>query len=345
GFYTVSATDNWGCTGYTSYDLNQPGQILVSLSTTPVLCYGSNEGSALAIASSGSAPYSYLWSNDEISNTITDLYSGLYLVTVTDDNNCSVTAEIEVPQPENPLNMTLIINAITCYGENNGSLTSQAYGGTPPYTYFWQYDQFTSTNTNINNLSVGEYSLLVADANNCTIDTTASILEPSAIEANYAYENPSCIGSNNGSIEINVVGGTSPYLFSWNGGMSPINYISGLKQGIYLVTITDANLCLYELNSIALEDVDEDCIKIPNAFTPNGDNINDTWIIENIDMFPNASIYVFNRWGQQLYNAKMLDNPWDGTYNGKFVPTGTYMYVIDLYNGSKAYTGIVSVVY
>ncbi|MDD2634998.1 MAG: gliding motility-associated C-terminal domain-containing protein, partial [Bacteroidales bacterium] len=193
--------------------------------------------------------------------------------------------------------------------------------------------------------SAGEYSLLVTDANACSIDTIANIFEPAMLDATYTYANPSCIGNNDGSIELNVVGGTSPYLFSWNGGESPVNYISGLLQGSYLVTVIDANQCLYELNLISLEDVDKDCIKIPNAFTPNGDGINDTWIIENIDMFPNATIYIFNRWGQQLYNAKGSDHAWDGTYNGKFVPTGPYMYVINLYNGSKAYTGIVSVVY
>ncbi|MDY0140690.1 MAG: gliding motility-associated C-terminal domain-containing protein [Bacteroidales bacterium] len=345
GFYTVSATDNWGCTGYASYDLNEPGQIQVSMSSTSVLCYGSNEGSASAIASSGSVPYSYLWSNNEISNTITGLYSGLYLVTVTDNNNCSVTAQIDVPQPENPLNLTLDINGIACYGENSGLLNTQAFGGTPPYTYFWQYDQFTSTDANLNNLYAGQYRLLVTDANDCIIDTIASIFEPSAIDATYTYTRPTCIGNNNGSIEINVIGGTSPYLFSWNGGASPVNYLDGLTQGTYLVTITDANQCIYELRSVMIEDIDEDCIKIPNAFTPNTDGINDTWIIENIEMFPDAYINVFNRWGQQLFAGRGNSEPWNGTYNGKFVPTGSYIYTVDLYRNGQHYNGIVTVVY
>ncbi|MDD2385542.1 MAG: gliding motility-associated C-terminal domain-containing protein [Bacteroidales bacterium] len=345
GFYTVSATDNWGCTGYASYDLNEPGQIQVSMSSTSVLCYGSNEGSASAIASSGSVPYSYLWSNNEISNTITGLYSGLYLITVTDNNNCSVTAQIDVPQPENPLNLTLDINGIACYGENSGLLNTQAFGGTPPYTYFWQYDQFTSTDANLNNLYAGQYRLLVTDANDCIIDTIASIFEPSAIDATYTYTRPTCIGNNNGSIEINVIGGTSPYLFSWNGGASPVNYLDGLTQGTYLVTITDANQCIYELRSVMIEDIDEDCIKIPNAFTPNTDGINDTWIIENIEMFPDAYINVFNRWGQQLFAGRGNSEPWNGTYNGKFVPTGSYIYTVDLYRNGQHYNGIVTVVY
>jgi gliding motility-associated-like protein len=88
-----------------------------------------------------------------------------------------------------------------------------------------------------------------------------------------------------------------------------------------------------------------DCIKIPNAFTPNSDGVNDTWIIENIDLFPGSYTYVYNRWGQELFMAKPTEDPWDGRFNGKFVPSGTYLYVINLYNGTKPYTGTVTVVY
>jgi gliding motility-associated-like protein len=83
---------------------------------------------------------------------------------------------------------------------------------------------------------------------------------------------------------------------------------------------------------------------IPNAFTPNEDGINDTWIIENIELFPSAYIYVYNRWGQELWVGRPGEN-WNGTYKDKLVPTGPYLYVINLYNGTKPYVGIVTVIY
>jgi len=144
---------------------------------------------------------------------------------------------------------------------------------------------------------------------------------------------------------LEVVGGTEPYIYSWNGGESLVEYINGLIQGLYTVTVTDLNGCLFELEPINLEDIEEDCIRIPNAFTPNSDGVNDTWIIENIDMFPKAYIHVYNRWGQQLFEAKGADDPWDGIYNSKYVPTGSYIYVIDLFDGSKPRTGMVTVVH
>jgi gliding motility-associated-like protein len=112
------------------------------------------------------------------------------------------------------------------------------------------------------------------------------------------------------------------------------------------VLIRDDNGCEYELNDVTLIDAPEECIRIPNAFTPNGDGVNDVWEIENIEMFPNAQISVYNRWGQIIYSANPNSEKWDGTNkNGNHVPTGTYTYVVNLFNNSKPKTGNVSVVY
>ena len=73
---------------------------------------------------------------------------------------------------------------------------------------------------------------------------------------------------------------------------------------------------------------------VPNevfVFTPNGDGVNDTWVIENIWMFPEAYIYIYNRWGQLMYEGRGYDEPWDGSYRGHFVPSGTYLYIVNLY--------------
>ncbi|HRW22210.1 MAG TPA: gliding motility-associated C-terminal domain-containing protein, partial [Bacteroidales bacterium] len=132
--------------------------------------------------------------------------------------------------------------------------------------------------------------------------------------------------------------------YVWSEGTSGIEFIDGLVEGEYLVTVIDANGCEYELDIIQLTDIQEECLKIPNAFTPNADGINDTWILENIHLYPTAYIKVFNRWGQNMYEAKGIDEPWDGNYNGNPVPVGVYLYVIDLFNGDEPYTGTVTIV-
>ncbi|HPG73164.1 MAG TPA: gliding motility-associated C-terminal domain-containing protein, partial [Bacteroidales bacterium] len=124
---------------------------------------------------------------------------------------------------------------------------------------------------------------------------------------------------------------------------SPI--IDSLYQGQYQVHIVDANGCAFEAGAVILSDRNEDCLIIPNAFTPNADGINDTWIIENIGLFPGAVVQVFNRWGQLLYDSSMQDGNWDGFYEGNPVPTGTYLYIIRLYAGGAHYSGTVTVVH
>lgn len=83
---------------------------------------------------------------------------------------------------------------------------------------------------------------------------------------------------------------------------------------------------------------------IPNAFTPNGDGINDTWNIKNIDFYPNCTVMIFNRWGQNVYSSIGYGIPWDGTYHGSALPTATYYYIINLKNGLKALSGFVVIV-
>jgi gliding motility-associated-like protein len=77
----------------------------------------------------------------------------------------------------------------------------------------------------------------------------------------------------------------------------------------------------------------------PNAFSPNGDGNNDRWMIKNIDTYPNATVQVFTRWGQQVFQSRGYQRPWDGTIDGKVLPIGTYYYIIMPGEGRKAVTG------
>jgi len=84
-------------------------------------------------------------------------------------------------------------------------------------------------------------------------------------------------------------------------------------------------------------------ISVPNAFSPNGDGINDTWVITTLSAFPGATVDVFNRYGQPVFHSENLNKAWDGTYNGKPLPVGTYYYIIDLKNNEKKTAGSVTI--
>jgi gliding motility-associated-like protein len=120
---------------------------------------------------------------------------------------------------------------------------------------------------------------------------------------------------------------------------------NNIKDGTYSVVVTDKNGCASSLDIVIGFTGSEQCIEIPTIITPNNDGFNDTWQIKNIDLFPNAEVFVFTRWGKQVFNSKNLSaNPWDGTYGGKLLPTDSYHYVLNLNNGSNPRSGVISII-
>lgn len=343
GTYVVNISDNWGCNGMASVTLVNPQSMQIGATIEPVKCFGQSNGRLNLNVTGGSAPYSYIWSNLYDGPDNTQLPGGDYIVTVIDGNSCSATNTFTVIDPEE-LVLISDVTDVSCFGYADGGISMTANGGVAPY-YFTIIgnDQEYSASSFVG-LPTGYYSLRVQDQNHCIDSIDISVSEPSQIAASFTVQNPSCIGNNDGYIEVYAIGGSAPYLYSWDEGVIDIPIISGLTQGSYNISIVDANDCVHEIEAVALTDMDEDCIRIPNAFSPNSDGVNDTWIIENLEIFSNASVYVFNRWGQLLYTGRPGDE-WDGRFNDRLVPTTSYLYVIDLYNGSESYVGIVTVIF
>ena len=111
---------------------------------------------------------------------------------------------------------------------------------------------------------------------------------------------------------------------------------------IYTLTVQSTGGCV-GVDSVTVE-VSIPNIVIPNTFTPNGDGINDTWNIKNLDSYPNCTVQIFNRWGQNVYTSIGYGLPWDGTYRKAALPTGTYYYIINLKNNSKLLSGYVAII-
>ncbi|MCB9283552.1 MAG: T9SS type A sorting domain-containing protein [Lewinellaceae bacterium] len=217
-----------------------PALMVVISSSTNVSCFGGNNGSATAMASGGTPPYTYQWSNGQSGATASNLSAGFYTVTVTDGVNGTATASITITQPP-ILNAAIISqNNVLCFGGNNGTALANATGGTAPYTYSWSNGQSGPVATN---LGPGSYTVTVTDAHQCTKTAVAIITQPPLLVAQIASQtNVDCFGSNTGSVAINPVGGTGPYNFFWsNNGSGPVQ--TNLFAGTYTVTVTDSHGC------------------------------------------------------------------------------------------------------
>ena len=344
GAYYVTVTDNWGCTANASINLEQFNDLALQMRSTDATCFGVGNASATAVAVRGEPPYTYTWSNNASTETISGITAGRYTVTLTDANMCTVVGTVDIDQPEE-LVLESNVKTISCYGKNDGSIALNATGGVEPYAFTVHLDDVTYSGTYMTGLFPGTYIMDVSDANGCVSSNVIQLVEPEEFTSSYNVTMPSCFGNNDGLIEITATGGTKPYMYGWDSYYSDEPILTGLREGQYTISVVDANKCAYEIASIVLTDMAGACIKIPDVFTPNGDGINDEWIIENLEMFPEATVYVFNRWGQMMYKGTGNDEPWDGQYRGHFVPAGTYLYIVDLYQRTEAYKGTVTVIY
>ncbi len=251
GFYTVTVTDANNCSSVDTVTINSSTIGATILSTTDVSCFGNCDGSAVANATSGTPNYVYIWNpTGQTTSSATNLCAGNYVVTITDANNCSDSATATINEPL-PLTSTMVSNNVSCNGSCDGDALVTVSGGTPPYTYSWNTVPVQTTQS-IANLCPGQYVVTITDANNCTLNDTVTITEPSAIVANESLTNPGC-GLCDGSITLNPTGGTAPYTYLWNtGDVTPV--ISNLCAGTYTVDITDATGCTLN-HMIALSSV------------------------------------------------------------------------------------------
>ena len=216
--------------------------------------------------------------------------------------------------------ITPTITNITCPAGTDGSISVAVSGGTLPYTYNWSPGgQKTQS---ITGLAGGNYSLTLKDNGGQDSIISFTITEPLPISDDTVSKTPFC--TSNGFIALQPSGGTGGYQFLWNTGET-IAGVTNIGEGDYSVVVTDANNCTasFSYSIKALE-----CFVTPRPyFTPNGDGINDTWLINNSQYFSDARLIVFDRWGTKVYEHKGVYEQWDGkSYLGMPVPDAVYYY-------------------
>jgi gliding motility-associated-like protein len=248
GTYTLTVTDDSLCVFDTSIVISQPSAALsfTQKDSTNVNCFGGNDGKIITKVSGGTASYTYTWMpNVSSSDSATNLTAGVYGLTVTDANNCSIATSIEITEPSSALAIDSITKTdVRCNGGNNGSATVFVSGGTTSYTYTWTPN--AGAGSNVSNLTAGGYAILVTDNNGCTVTSSVSISEPSQITSTSTKTDVNCNGASDGTISINTTGGTpsvSGYRYTWNPNVSDSSTAINLSAGNYAITVSDSLLC------------------------------------------------------------------------------------------------------
>jgi len=266
--YTCIITDDYGSFYQVEINVESYPEIFLDTDFSNTICYLSNDGYIDLSVSGGLFPYTFNWSNGAMTEDITQLSNGLYQVTITDSNNCAIEETFFIEEAP-VLTFDTIINPADC-SLNNGSIFLVDFEGENPYLYSWSSGETTDS---ITNKSTGNYSVTITDNIGCIQVYELVIPNTQSATLNSTVENVTCENGSDGSIDINIINGNPPYIYTWNTGDSA-NFIDNLPSGFYAVTVTDDINCIYTasfnlvVTSLIDADttiIDESCIGVQDG--------------------------------------------------------------------------------
>ena len=244
GTYEVRVTDANGCASSFTTELTQAEEeLLIDIEKTDLNCYNSNNGTITVTTSGGVAPYTFSWSDSGTGNYRDGLTIGTYTVTITDSIGCVKVRTVEIENGD-LFNIDPVVTPISCFGADDGSIELNLEGGVSPISFIWSDD--SNAGQSRNNLPPGDYSVLIQDASGCEIQRDFTIIEPEEISIAAVVTNATdCDNPASGSIDLQISGGNSPYIFQWSNG-AVTEDISALIAQTYSVTVTDSKGCISE---------------------------------------------------------------------------------------------------
>ncbi len=285
-------------------------------------------------------------------------FGGLYTLTITDTNGCSNEGSVTVVIRPTPPNPNIIYTQPLCTGDLLELQDTTTYA-VPPVVYYWQQPDGSSDTTTVGqlflpNADAGLYQLTVA-MNGCLSEQPDSVdvqYEPLPVGLNDFFSiqfRDSLVGGDIiGNDAPNGIGYSLTIIDSTNGGVARIDATAGTlnytpRSGFFGVDTLYYALCdaqcpnSCDVVEVLIEVVTEFECYIPQGLSPNGDGINDQLIVRCKNNYPNASLKIFSRWGTLVYEGEPTG--WNGQFDGKDLPDGTYFYILDLNDTTFTGTG------
>ena len=241
------------CIDSSFYSISEPGAITPSVLLDSVTCFGGNDGVLTSFPSGGTGNLSAAWTGPGNFSATTfvcnNLFSGSYSLVLTDSAGCTDTSTYFISEPQQIGVVLDSVNNVSCSGLNNGYLGVTPSGGIDPYTYQWTGVSGSFVTQNILGLESGVYQLRIIDDVGCQLDTSFAVLQPNLLNVVVnSFNDPSCFGGNDGNVDIDVTGGTQPYIYTWTdtatGGFVSLNQdLTSVFSGGYELLVVDTNGC------------------------------------------------------------------------------------------------------
>jgi gliding motility-associated-like protein len=240
GNYSLTLTDANNCQTFWSGNLTEPPAMDLNINAKNVNCTGTVLGSAQAEISGGIAPYEYNWDNGAITPNLSGLATGVYVLTVRDDNLCEVIDSAVIAQNTGVLIDIQITDPISCHQLSDGELQAVASGGVGPYTYAWLDGPPTQSYAG---LGEGTYTVTVNDDDGCTGTQSLFLDDPDPLGILFSVTDALCFGSSDGTVGLGALGGTGTYTYYWNSIPVNGNEVDGLMAGNYSLRVVDTENC------------------------------------------------------------------------------------------------------
>lgn len=326
GTYSVLVTDNNGCqaSAVTVITSGGSGPGLSVTSQSNILCHGASTGSAAVTAVGTPGPFSYTWSpsggNASVASALT---AGVYTVTVSDGSACTSTISVSISQPS-AITSSLVITAASC-GSSDGAATINTSGGTGSLTILWQTG---SSNNSITGLAPGSYSVVITDANSCSVIANAIVGSSGGLAVDAGVGSTIFAGEST-QLTATVPSGAT-VVWSPAGSLScpacPITSASPIVTTTYTIT-TNLGGCIGIDTVTVIVDILCGELYIPTAFSPNDDGQNDILYVMG-NCITNLQFAIFDRWGEKVFETTDPANGWDGTFNGKKLNPAGFAYYL-----------------
>ena len=345
GVYTVNVTDINGCSANATVNITQPTQLIFdSLVLSNVTC-SLNDGEISIYSNGGTPAYDYFIDGVISNDTIVNLSGGNYTITIVDNNGCSIDSTVFIDFPT-PINISISpVDTILCVPGtfnfiNNSSPVANIVSSVIDYGDGNNDNILSNSNFTHTYNSVGVWDVIVTTINDygCTyVQTFNNIVETTALPVSQFMVGPNPTTMFETFVSTSDYSGPNVVTWNWSapGSLEGTSNLSNPNftypegfVGQYLITLTVQNsLGCSDSSSVVLVVNPDVLAYIPNAFTPGGDEFNSSWkfYLSGVDE-QDFTILIFNRWGQMIWECHDINGQWDGSYNGYYVPDGTYVW-------------------